>query len=163
MALAPFFDKAALSAAGILKGFERIEFARNLEAHCIGIHIASSSLQSFEGTTAVEMAVNLIARLYPRFSVWSTAETDSVRIERLVRLARSINPGIEVEHPTAATLTLVIGESEQRHKSAYYIGSDGWIAKCSASRPLNSGDTDNPFGAAAAACIGAANIFRIVF
>ena len=44
-----------------------------------------------------------------------------------------------------------------------YVGSDGWVVKVSTEGPVRSGETDNPFGAAAAACFGAANIFRQVF
>lgn len=44
-----------------------------------------------------------------------------------------------------------------------YVGSSGWYAGTSLGEPLGSGDTPNPFGAAAAACLGAAATFRAVF
>lgn len=40
--------------------------------------------------------------------------------------------------------------------------SDGWIAKI-LERPASCGGTNNPIGAAAAACLAAANVFRVIF
>ncbi|RWB39812.1 MAG: hypothetical protein EOQ46_26240 [Mesorhizobium sp.] len=37
-------------------------------------------------------------------------------------------------------------------------GSSGWLAKFSVSQLVGSGESDNPLGAGAAACIAAANL-----
>lgn len=44
-----------------------------------------------------------------------------------------------------------------------FIGSDGWRALLSRTAPKPCGTTSLPFGAAAAACIGCANVFRSIF
>ena len=44
-----------------------------------------------------------------------------------------------------------------------FLGSAGWMSKLAPSAAVGSRDTGNPFGAAAAACIGMANAFRSVF
>ena len=44
-----------------------------------------------------------------------------------------------------------------------YAGSDSWLAKVSTRRPQSVGSSTLPFGAGAAACLGAANVFRAVF
>jgi hypothetical protein len=43
------------------------------------------------------------------------------------------------------------------------IGSAGWRALLSRDGPVGSGSTANPFGAGAASCFGAANVFRRIF
>jgi hypothetical protein len=50
-----------------------------------------------------------------------------------------------------------------RHATAIFVGSAGWEARISAQAPVGVGTSSLPFGAAAAACLGAANTFRHVF
>lgn len=66
-------------------------------------------------------------------------------------------------------VVLVVGDTEaaafavEPGTTVLYVGSDGWEARLSTSQPVGSGATMLPFGAAAAACLGAANVFRHVF
>src|ERR1700735_1654896 len=93
MALEPFFDQTALSAATLLKGFDRRGFEEKLTSNKIAIIFASQPEPSNEQLVAIELLVNLLARLYPR--LFLTSDGGEVH-ERMVALAKSINPEIEI-------------------------------------------------------------------
>jgi hypothetical protein len=82
-------------------------------------------------------------------------------------MLRNLNPAVEVgESVEDASCWLVLGKSKLKtyaSRPVFYLGSDGWIAKLSSSEPVGFGRSSIPFGAGAAACIGAANVFRSVF
>jgi len=163
MALAKFYDKAALAASHILRGFDEKAFANAISATPITLFFDKSAAESREGRWTLELAVNLLARLYPRISIVS--EKQSELVSKLAKNARAINPQIEVddEH-TPSSVCLAVGNSlAPNSRSLVYIGSDGWITKISSKTPVGSADTGVPFGADAAACIGVANVFRTTF
>jgi molybdopterin/thiamine biosynthesis adenylyltransferase len=84
----------------------------------------------------------------------------------LQELALQINPRIEASAAdrAEANVSLVVGQTPAGgDRPEIYVGSDGWILKVSSRAPVGVGPTRNPFGAAAAACFGAANVFRAVF
>lgn len=58
---------------------------------------------------------------------------------------------------------VVGGSSPSIDAPTVFLGSRGWTARLDPDNPVGSLDSGNPFGAAAAACIGVANAFRIVF
>ena len=61
------------------------------------------------------------------------------------------------------TVCLAVGDPKVSGAGpTIYVGSDGWVARVSTKGRMGSGATDNPLGAAAAACFGAANAFRAV-
>ncbi|MFX4427857.1 E2 ligase fold family C protein, partial [Acinetobacter baumannii] len=77
---------------------------------------------------------------------------------------RSINDQIELQDGLAnADIVVNVGATAVAAADVTNIGSDGWRAKLSRQRPVGSGSTTNPFGAGAAACFGAANVFRRMF
>lgn len=119
---------------------------------------------SGEARHTLDMAVRLAARLYPRIRILPLHGDPSLAAA-LAALAVSINPAITLEGSAegARELALVVGATRHAAETVVYAGSDGWIARVSATRPVESGTGGNPFGAGAAACIGMANIFRAVF
>jgi hypothetical protein len=165
MALANFFDKAAMAASQILGGVDHSAFAAALEAQNVGLAFNDSAAGSAEGRRTLELSINLLARLYPRVSIIADGPTAAAAVEGLVAAARAINPEIEIGADAAGVTTfLAVGGSEVRATvPVVYAGSDGWVARVSTRGPVGSGGTDNPFGACAAACFAAANIFRIAF
>ncbi|MCA1568126.1 MAG: E2 ligase fold family C protein [Acidobacteria bacterium] len=165
MALANFFDKAAMAASQVLNGVDHSSFAAALGAQNIGLAFDDSAADSLEGRFTLELSINLLARLYPRISIIPEGPKAEAAVESLVVAAKAINPEIEIGvDPAAVTLFLALGASEITSSSAViYAGSNGWVARVSTKGPVGSGRTDNPFGACAAACFGAANIFRVAF
>lgn len=165
MALASFFEKAAMAANQVLQGLDYSSLADVLQKRSVGVIFDDEAANCFEGVAAADLAVNLLARLYPRL-VLATEGTDSRRVgEKLIESAYAINPAIEISTNAAnADVCLVIGGTKRSiNVPSVYVGSDGWIVKLSSSSPVGSGSTTNPFGCCAAACFGTANVFRLFF
>lgn len=165
MALANFFDKAAMAAAQALQGVDYASLAASLESHVVGLAFDDRAVTRAEGKLALELAINLLARLYPRLVILPESSHAEAAVGNLISVAHSINPEIEIgANGTTATAILAAGETVVSTASpVVYIGSDGWVARISSTRPVGSGESLNPFGAGAAACFGAANIFRLIF
>ncbi len=162
MAVANFFGKAALAAQHILHGIEYAPLVEMLNALTIGLAYDDASARSPEGIASLELAANLFARFYPRLSILSQGEAAYQLRSRLCDQMLAINPEIEILETEHAQAWLVVGNMVAPSAPAVYIGSEGWIARVSSQAPVGSGITVNPFGAAAAACFGVANIFRMV-
>lgn len=165
MALANFFGKVALAATHLLTGIDTTNFKDLLEVQIVGLFFDDDAATSSEGQMTLELSVNLLARLYPRLAIVARGACAEAFVPQLIDTARSINPVIDVENDLAnVAACLVVGSSVVAVSApAIYVGSDGWIVRLSSNRPVGSGDTRIPFGAGAAACFGAANIFRRLF
>lgn len=165
MALAPFFHKAALAASHILQGFDRAVFADALNTRVVGVSFDDAAACSREGVATLELALNLLARLYPRLSLAAQGDAARNLVPRLLESTQAINPNIEFEENLdEVDVCLSVGDKQALTSApTIYVGSTGWVVRVSSRGPVGSGQTDNPFGAGAAACFGAANIFRILF
>jgi hypothetical protein len=166
MALANFFDKAALAAAEVLQNFDRDAFTKHLTRRPVALAFDAGAAASFEGRTTLELAANLLARLYPKLALVPLDKGVADTASRLEAVCRAINPEIELSAKLAGAIAcLVVGRKRPRGGGAHaFVGSDGWVVRASSGRPVGSGSgAGNPFGAAAAACFGAANVFRIFF
>jgi hypothetical protein len=167
MALAKYFDKSLLAGSAVLQGFDPTAFATMLEQHVVGLTWGEEAANSSEGRTALYLAIELLARLYPALALAPADDQAAAMAPALGALAREINSEIKlVDGPAATTVCLCVGEAAPSFPAGvttFYIGSDGWVAQFSSHGPLSVGSSTNPLGAAAAACIGAANVFRHVF
>lgn len=157
MALADYFQRSAVAAAQILSGFDEEAIRRRLESVTLGVNFGSDATGSPEGRLCIEMSIRLLARLYPRLSI-NGPEANS-----WLDLARAINPKIELSDEVG-DITLQIGKEGNRgSERTVFLGSNGWDAHVSNHGPQPLGRSSNPLGPGAAACIGAARIFRSVF
>jgi hypothetical protein len=158
MALADYFQRAAVAAAQILRGFDEEMLRSRLDDAVIGLSVGPSG-HTPEGRALTDMSVRLLARLYPTLVI---AAAEPTRIA-IAELATAINPNITIKDGPA-DVVLVIADGELRgRKQTVYAGSDGWDALISASSPRPVGDSGLPFGAGAAGAIAAANVFRAIF
>jgi hypothetical protein len=158
MALASFFDRAALAASQVVAGFDPNTFRDQLEQLSVAVAISEDAASSAEGRHLADMSVRLLARLYPNLDIETSAATATLGGE-LQDLARSINPQIGFERRRDALLH--IGDDiATTDVPTVYLGSDGFDAHVSTTRPRTIGASSNPFGAGAAACLGAGMIFR---
>lgn len=167
MAFADYFQRNAMAATQLLQGMDFDGMKAVLERHRIGL-VIDSSADNLEGRSAADLAVRLIARFYPNIAICPADAGATPYAAELVKLAKAINPKIGISKSLGSvTHCLVIGKSPValKRKSArvIYIGSDNWLAKVSLTKPQASGITRNPFGAGAATCLAAANLFRLVF
>jgi hypothetical protein len=173
MALARYFDKAALSAAGLLRGFDYRAFRAQLEAHCVSVAFDERAASTHEGRYTLELLIELLARLYPSLSLVVLGDDRSLDPagpvrglqQRLASRARTVNTAIElVDDVATATVAVVVGDTVYpKTIPTVYAGSSGWIVRVGKRAPMGCGDTPNPFGAGAAACFAAAAVFRTVF
>lgn len=162
MAIANFFDKVALSASQLLKDYDREAFEKLLLNENILIHFDNSAVETFEGRELLKLLVNMLARLYPNLCINNT-ESEQLRHE-LEEIAKAINPVIELHSTVNPTVAIAVGKSACRAVAeVFYVGSDNWNVHFSRQHPVVCGKSNNPIGAGAAACFGAANIFRSVF
>jgi hypothetical protein len=165
MSLANFFSKSAMAAAQILKSYDMSLFEEKLSAEVVGLFFDEDVVTSCEGRTTCELTVNILSRLYPRIAICTNTPDSCVLSSQLKALALSINPSIEIYNKLdEATLLLVVGSHDPSiDVQTFFIGSRGWNVHLSANHPVGSAESNNPFGASAAACFGAANAFRYIF
>lgn len=174
MAYARFFEKSAISAASLLRRFDYSGFRSVLEASTIGIGFDESAVISPEGRVTLDLLVDLLARLYPRIAIGRTDDAlgdPSGTAQAMADRALAINPDIEITTDVASASSMVVvgvtpvavRRKRGRDAGVVYVGSRGWQLYASERNPSGSGQTLIPFGAGAAACVGAAEIFRQVF
>lgn len=156
MSLADYYQRGALAAAQVLNEFDEVRFRAKLEETPVGIAFDESSLTP-EGQALVELLTRLFARLYPRVALLGP----TVAVSDFGSLAKEINPAINIERN--AKVGVSIGMSPSPFQNTIYAGSFGWDALLDSNHPQPTGDSENPFGAAVAACFSAAGIFRRVF
>lgn len=156
MALADYYSRGALAAAQVLNGFDESRFRAKLEETTIGVAF-DDTVATPEGQALADLSVRLLARIYPRLALPGPKNAAG----DLPALARAINPAIEIVDE--AEVGISIGQAEAPFETTFYAGSAGWDALLSTTRHQPIGDSQNPFGAAVAACLAAANVFRRVF
>jgi len=162
MALANFFDKISLGASQILEGFDRQEFERILVSQYVLLYFDDEAVSTAEGKATLDLSVRLLARLYPNLQIVNNGTQEGV--STLKALAISINPNINLEESAEPTICIAVGKTPVPFNiTTFYVGSDNWNIYLSTSNSLGSGNSNNPIAAGAAACFGAANIFRSIF
>lgn len=164
MALPGFIQKAALAAAGVLGGFDYDGFLSQLNAKVVGLAFDRNAVESSEGRLSLSLGASLLARLYPQLCLMPTDDAARDHASTLLAEMRAINPAANISQDSEdAAVTLCVGLTPPSSGTAVCVGSEGWVARLSTEAPVGSGSTNNPFGAAAGACFGAANVFRAFF
>ena len=163
MALADYFPRDALAISQVLQGFETDAFTEKLEGVRVAIAFDEEAATSRDGRSLLDLTVRLAARLYPSLTFLTVPAVDGVA-EELIALAISINPNIETSRSGVAHAALSIGvDAPTVNAPSVYAGCDGWVGMVGTQGPYGTGDQGNPYGAGFAACIAAANLFRLLF
>lgn len=168
MGFADYFGKNVQAASYVLQGIDPEAFKEVLSKKSIGIAFDRRAIVSPEGEKTLDLLVRLIARLYPSLSLVALDDAAKKRVAPLRKLARLINPDIDLKMSRVRlTHCLVLGETALNMPiercMVLYVGSSNWNAQLSKKGPVGSGNTANPFGAGAAACLACANVFRQTF
>ncbi|MXY43538.1 MAG: hypothetical protein F4Y50_05710 [Dehalococcoidia bacterium] len=163
MALAEFFHRDAVAISQVLQGYETDAFVEQLEGVRVAIAFGEDAATSRDGRHLLDLCVRLAARLYPNLTISNTPAAEQIAGE-LTELAESINPNIETSSTNPPSAVLAIG-ADAPHVDAptLYAGCDGWVAHAGTAGPHGTSDLGNPFGAGFAACLAAANLFRLLF
>jgi hypothetical protein len=163
MALANFFDKSSLAASQILRGYDASDFKSRLLQSPIELAFDKNAISCKEGVSTLDICVRLLARLYPVVVLTPIDGESAMHVKRLTEIATSINPDVDIVDREPAA-SVVVGDSGiERINRVFYVGSHEWVVNFSTTKPATSGNSNIPFAAGAAACFGAANIFRLVF
>ena len=163
MALADYLHRDAVAISQILQGFETDAFVERLEDVRVTIAFGEQAVASGDGRDLLDLTIRLAARLYPSLSVATTAGGEQAAAE-LTRLARDINPKIEVSEVSSPNIALSIGtDAPAIDAPTIYAGCCGWVGQVGTRHPYETNDVGNPFGAGFAACLAAANLFRCLF
>jgi hypothetical protein len=162
MALADYYARSALAASQVLSGFDEERIRAVLDSARVGLAIGSDAAKCSEGRALLDLLVRLLARLYPTLVIRSGVEGQNAADEAM-RLARAINPNIDFA--SDPTLEIAIGTAlpSAGEWPRIFVGSNGWNAFVGTTKSQTLGSSQNPFGAGAAACLAAANVFRWVF
>ena len=166
MGIAKYFSKDLLAINQVLKNSNK-----NLEGILlktkVGIAFDTNAIETNEGIKALDLAVRLLARLYPNINIFDVSGKHETEIKRLQQLAKSINASITLSSEVAnLDVMLVAGETKLIPKTSgriLFFGSDNWNSKFSLNNIQRFQDTDNPFGCGVAACIAVSNTFRFLF
>jgi hypothetical protein len=161
MAVPDYFQRGALAAAQAVEGFNEATFRAALEAATIGIGLGSDAAETAEGRLVADLTTRLLARFYPRLAI-RAAEDIEPFADSIEALARRINPSVEIVADDSASIGIAIGNSNHEFENTISVGSDEWLASVGPD-PQPLGDSRNPFGAGAAACLACANVFRFLF
>jgi hypothetical protein len=155
--IADYHERTALAASQVIAGFEPELFRETLEQTVVGLAVGRQAAKSKEGKVLAELTIRLLARLYPVLELRVELPDEA---ERLALLAQAINPRIELAQ--GASVGISIGDVAPAFETTYFAGSNGWDALLSAREPVKIGSSQNPFGAAVAACLAAGNVFNRV-
>lgn len=161
MAIADYYDRAALAAAQVIGGFDEAAFKKRLEGLSVGVSWGPSAVESPEGRALLNLLVRLLARLYPSIS-FASADQASPLTSELITLAQSINPALGTA-TEAVNTGIAVGSDAPAFEETLYAGSQAWDALLSWEAPQPVGDTPLPCGAGAAACLAAADLFKRLF
>jgi hypothetical protein len=163
LAFADYYSRTALAASQILAGFNEPRIRAALDRVRVGIAIGADAAQTPEGRAIVDLSVRLLARIYPTIVIRGEGSAARSLSNTALGLAQQINPNID--SATEPTVEVAIGKELPPAGTwkRIFVGSSAWNALMSLSAPREVGNSDNPFGAGASACLGAANLFRYIF
>lgn len=157
MALAPFFFRTYM-AIGAHAGVTRDELQKILSTQVIRVAVGEANSVDGNERWISELLVNLLARLYPVLSI--TGPESACR--NLYRLARDINPDIEIDEDKEAAVTVFVG-TEVTSENGFTASASGWVASVGTdpTKALVGGPT-NPYSSGAAAALAAGRIFETI-
>lgn len=167
MGFADYFDRNmhALSQALGADNFEKIKPL--LEQHTIGVDFDDEGLRSLNSKVIVETIVRIISRLYPNVCILyhGTVEEGRSLQESMKRLAKEINPNINIEKDQKKVTAAICVGNSARLAFKVHVQADSWNLEVSKKGPTDKlvGQYFNPFSAVSAACFGAAEVFNHVF
>jgi len=162
MALADYYARNALAAAQVLAGFDEQRIREVLGKERVGLCIGTDAAESSEGRTLIDLLVRLLARLYPTLTIRSDIGGRTAG-EEVRNLALRINPAIEFSSDPTVEVAVGTELPVAGDWPLIFVGSNDWNAFVATAGPRAVGSSDNPFGAGAAACLAAANLFRWIF
>lgn len=160
MAIADYFQRGAVAVAQAVEGFDEAVFKEAIETTTVGIAFGPEAAETGQGRLIADLTTRIVARFYPKVSIHAAPQAQELA-DTMAELARRINPSIEILD-SRASVGVAIGTPESDFECSIFAGADQWLATIG-QEPQPVGDSSNPFGAGAAACLACANLFRFIF
>ncbi|MCY3883588.1 MAG: E2 ligase fold family C protein, partial [Gammaproteobacteria bacterium] len=160
MAVADYFKRNVLAISQLISGLDETNLEQKLGQTSILITIGRD-VDDQEGRSLLDLLVRLLARLYPTISFRADVKHELSKSAH--NLASRINPCIGINGKP--NVEIVIGRSklDPCATTRIFAGSSGWEGVVSTKQPLSCGNSNNPFGPGAGACLVAATLFRKLF
>lgn len=156
-----------MAAAAVLGKSDPDWFRERLKRLTVCIAFDDISVGTSEGQVALDLTLDLLARFYPGIKILELGETERTRAvaARLKKAAKAIHPLMDLSvSSTRINCCLVVGGTRPSlDVPTVFLGSEGWTASLRHEEPAGCCDSGNPFGAAAAACVCVAALFRKMF
>lgn len=170
MTMPRFFSRVA-DAIGPVAHLDTTELAAHLDTVTVAINLDGDEDLDVAHRGAALLAVNLAARLYPHLhlsgqSSWKTEAS---------ALARAINPSVSLDEqgPRRTVVLRIAGATLEpsappagvtaQPADTITVAASGWNAHVDPDSSTDLGCGAHPLAAAAAACLGMAEVFRVVF
>lgn len=166
--MANFFSKNEQALTQVLQAINPNDLKKILKNKNVAIVFEENCLSSENNKIILELATNLLSRLYPKIGIIYTGnKKDEIEFRnKLIELSKSINPKIEIiDNEIKFTVAICIGNPVCSAEKKIYIGADSWNLEVKIDSPidLSINNSINPFSASAAACFGVNTVFRILF
>lgn len=160
MALARFFSRAA-TAIGQHLSIGRDDLENFLEQTLIEVHFGEDCLKRGNAYWTASLLINILSRLYPRLALSGQPEISA----EMASIALEINPQIEfVVESQNPNIRIAVGTSTVVQPAGTLCpGSSGWVASLVQDGSLPLIGPPNPYAAAFAAGLAAAETFRQIF
>lgn len=160
MALARFFSRAA-TAIGQHLSIGRDDLENFLEQTLIEVHFGEDCLKKENAYWTASLLINILSRLYPRLALSGQPEICA----EMASIALGINPEIEfVVEAQNPNIRISVGTGTVVQSTETLCpGSSGWVASLVQDGSLPLSGPPNPYAAAFAAGLAAAETFRQVF
>lgn len=158
MALPPFIGRVQ-NAVGAVADINAEALASILGETHVQLDFSDDVPDASPTAMGAQLLANLVARLYPTIHLTGPPST----VELAAAIALQINPNVDISTTPAPTSDHVIHfGGKQVADGPLAVSSCGWkVLVDTPSEP--DGETGNPVASLAAACLGAAELFRTVF
>lgn len=158
MKLARFFSRIADAHLSLLGFKEKSAFGERLAGVTVALVWADAATDTPANRAGFHLAANLLARLYPSIRIDGPAPI----ADTAAGLIRAINPlAVVARHAGPADGRIVWGDASDGAIDVG-VGADGWNVWVD-ERPASTGDDVAAPAALAAAALGVAELFRVVF
>jgi hypothetical protein len=157
VALARFFGRVA-DAVGSVAPISVEDLTQVLGRSPVRLTFADRVADDPALVVGADLLANLAARLYPTLALAGP----EVVVRRAAETALAINPAIELIEPSETLAASVLyGSADRRREHHLAVTAAGW--RCHIDPGATPRGPANPFTGLAAACLAAAELFRMVF
>lgn len=160
MALPRFFSRV-LTAVGQALPADAEVLTRVLGSKVVGIRTPPDAEPASNAWWITELTTNLLARCYPTLAFIGTGALPA----EMSTLAKRVNPAVDIvaQGDVPSSAIIVDAATTSDGPAHVFLSARGWVSEI-AFTPINAAPSPcNPYASGVAACLGVAEVFRILF